>query len=103
MNKKVSFTWELKGAGWKWEATHYEGGGIFFGKVTSPFAPSGELGTWYYWEVKQNGGVLTKGSQADVDKLLSPKGTQKAMAFQQGAMDGRELVKKTIEETRSMF
>ena len=106
MNKKVSFTWELKGAGWKWEATHYQGNGIFFGKVTSPYVSYGELGTWYYWEVKQNGGVLTKGSQADIDKLLDTKQTKKAMGFQQRLLgedlSGSKLVKDTIDKTRRM-
>jgi len=85
--KKVSFIWELKGAGWKWEASHYEGSGIFYGKVTSPFCPNGEYGTWYYWEIKKNGAVLTSGSQADVDILVEKKATKKAMDWQQ-AMQG---------------
>lgn len=105
--RKCNFTWELKGAGWKWVASHYEGGGIFYGKVTSPYVPYGEYGTWYYWEIKQNGAVLTSGSQADVDKLLSPKGTQKAMAIQQGILgeidSSKNLVKNAINKGRGLF
>jgi len=74
--KKVSFVWELKGAGWKWEASHYEGHGIFYGKVTSPYVPNGEYGTWYYKEIIQNGAILTSGNQADVDKLIETKATK---------------------------
>lgn len=85
--RKCNFTWEIAGAGWKWEATHYEGSGIFYGKVTSPYSPQGEYGTWYYWEIMKNGAVLTKGSQADVDKLVQTKGSKKAMAYQQAILD----------------
>lgn len=80
--RKCNFTWELRSAGWKWEASHYEGNGIFYGKVTSPYT-SGDYGTWYLWEILQNGAVLTKGSQADVDKLTQTKGAKKAMMVQQ--------------------
>ena len=89
--RKVNFTWELKNAGWKWEASHYEGNGIFFGKVSSPFVPSGELGTWYLWEILQNGAVLTKGSQADVLAITSSKQSQKAMKVQKQAYTTGEL------------
>jgi len=82
MKRKVNFIWEIPHAGWRWVATHYEGSGIFFGKVTSPFVPDGEFGSWYYWDMKQNGAILVQGSQAELDKLLGSKSTQKAMAIQ---------------------
>jgi len=87
MNKKVNFTWELKGKDWKWEATNYEGHGIFFGKVTSPYVPSGEYGSWYHQEIINEGAVLTKGSFDELNKLLSTEGTKKAMKFQKEFMD----------------
>jgi hypothetical protein len=89
MNKKVNFIWELQGGSWRWVATHYQGNGIFFGQVFSPFTPEGEYGTWYYWEIKQNGAVLVRGSQQELDKLLSTKQTQKAMQYQKAVMEKR--------------
>jgi hypothetical protein len=82
MQRKVNFIWEIPFAGWRWEASRYEGNGIFFGKVKSPFVPDGELGTWYYWDIKQNGAILVQGSQTELDKLIGSKSTQKAMEFQ---------------------
>ena len=85
--RKVNFTWEIKNAGWKWEASHYEGNGIFYGKVTSPFVPYGEYGTWYLWEILQNGAMLTKGTQQEVDAITSSKQSQKAMKVQKAFFD----------------
>lgn len=52
--KKVSFIWK-NNSGWTWTAEKYEGNGIFFGKVTSPYVPEGEYGTWYLWEIERDG------------------------------------------------
>ena len=85
MNKKVNFVWVLPG--WKWTATHYQGNGIFYGLVTSPFVTDGEYGTWYYQEIKSQGARLIVGSQTELDSLLNTKQTQKAMAYQSAVMD----------------
>jgi hypothetical protein len=92
MQRKVSFTWQTLDGSWRWVATHYEGNGIFFGKVTSPFVPNGELGTWYVWELKENPSVrLVKGSPAELNKLLATKQTEKAIKFQKSARLERKL------------
>jgi len=98
MEKKVNFVW--KTSGWLWEATHYNGHGIFYGKVTSPFVPNGEFGTWYYWEIKQIGAVLTKGNQQELNKLLNKKQTQKDMEWQQRVMEQPEQLQPHIGEGR---
>lgn len=88
MRRKVHFVWEIILAGWRWEATHYEGNGIFFGRVKSPYVPEGELGTWYYWEIVNNGAVLVEGDANQLKILLSAKSAQKAMTYQQAVMGG---------------
>jgi hypothetical protein len=65
--KKVNFVWSV--ADWKWEASEYQGNGIFFGKVTSPIVPDGEYGTWYLWEIEQNGAKLIKGDISELNIL----------------------------------
>ena len=67
MAKKVDFTWKV--GGWTWEAEKYEGNGIFFGKVTSPIVPKGEYGTWYLWEIENEGAKLVKGNSAELEML----------------------------------
>ncbi len=83
MAKKVDFVWELPGGSWRWTATEYQGHGIFFGKVTSPYTSEGEYGTWYYWEIVQNGAVLIKGNKILLNRMLEKKSVKKAMAYQQ--------------------
>jgi hypothetical protein len=78
MAKKVAFTWKLPG--WTWEATRYEGNGVFYGKVTSPFTPSGEYGTWYLWEIENEGAKLVSGDGAVIDKIRQK--TKKTATFQ---------------------
>jgi len=65
--KKVNFIWSV--GDWKWEASEYQGHGIFFGKVTSPIVPDGEYGTWYLWEIEQNGAKLIKGDISELNIL----------------------------------
>ncbi len=84
MNKKVNFVWELKEHGWRWEASHYQGNGIFYGKVTSPFVPSGEFGTWYIWEIEQNGAILVSGNKEELDEIK--KKSQKVQIIQKALM-----------------
>jgi len=67
MMKKVDFVWKV--GGWTWEAEKYEGNGIFFGKVTSPIVPEGEYGTWYLWEIENEGAKLVKGNSAELEML----------------------------------
>jgi hypothetical protein len=85
MVKKVSFKWELPDKSWTWEATRYEGNGIFFGKVTSPFVPEGEWGTWYLWEIERNGARLVKGDKAFIVQVK--KRSAKTMEVQKSWMD----------------
>ena len=68
--RKCSFVWKSPDGSWTWTATHYEGNGIFFGTVTSPYVPDGEMGTWYYNDIATY--PLVKGSEAELDKLLKP-------------------------------
>lgn len=83
MKRKVNFVWKTVDGSWTWTSTHYEGNGIFYGKVTSPFVPHGEYGTWYVHELKGNPSVrLIKGSSAELDKLLDTKQTKDAIKFQ---------------------
>lgn len=84
MRRKVSLMWRTVDGSWTWTSTHYEGNGIFFGKVTSPFVPHGEYGTWYAHELMSNPMVkLVRGSQAELKKLLNTAQTKKAIKFQQ--------------------
>lgn len=69
MKRKVDFVWELPLTTWRWEASHYEGNGIFFGKVSSPFVPKGEYGNWYLWEIEQEGAILVKGDKTLLAKI----------------------------------
>jgi hypothetical protein len=73
--KKVNFVW--KSGNWTWEANKYEGNGIFFGKVTSPYTPEGEWGTWYLWEIEEQGAKLIKGDQTLLDVLKEKIGRDK--------------------------
>lgn len=67
--RKVSFTWK-NSQGWKWEASEYQGHGIFFGKVTSPYVPEGEYGTWYLWEIEKDGyAQLVEGDAELLNKI----------------------------------
>ena len=87
MRRKVSFVWKTLDGSWVWTSTHYEGNGIFFGKVTSPFVPQGEYGTWYVHQLIGNPAVrLVKGTQAELNKMLNSKQTQKAMELQKKIM-----------------
>jgi hypothetical protein len=65
--KKVNFVW--KAGNWTWEATKYEGNGIFFGKVTSPYVPEGEYGTWYLWQIEEQGAKLVRGNKVELDVI----------------------------------
>ena len=67
MSKKMVFIWKLPG--WTWESIKYEGNGIFYGKVTSPYVPTGEYGTWYLWEIEGQGAKLVKGDKQLLDKI----------------------------------
>jgi hypothetical protein len=67
MSKKMVFVWKLPG--WTWEASRYEGNGIFYGKVTSPFVKDGEWGTWYLWEIEKEGARLVSGDKAVLDDI----------------------------------
>lgn len=69
--KKVNFVWAVPG--WRWEATHYNGHGIFFGRVTSPYVPQGEYGTWYLWEIEGSGARLVKGDKKKLDEIKKKK------------------------------
>jgi hypothetical protein len=93
MPKKVDIMWK-NGEGWTWLATRYEGNGIFYGKVTSPFVPEGEYGTWYLWEIEEDGGaILFKGDE----KFLNEIKRKSAAAMDiQRAMMGR--AKKNLQE-----
>lgn len=82
--RKVSFTWK-NNTGWKWEATEYQGHGIFFGKVTSPIVPEGEYGTWYLWEIEKDGkAYLVEGDKELLAKIKEKSG--KTMERQQKIM-----------------
>jgi hypothetical protein len=67
MSKKVDFVWKL--ANWTWEAQKYEGNGIFYGKVTTPYVPEGEYGTWYLWEIEEQGAKLVRGNKIELDVI----------------------------------
>ena len=82
MARKVKFIWKARD--WTWEATRYEGNGIFYGKVTTPIVPHGEYGTWYLWEIELNGAVLVKGDKARLDKIRET--SKKAMEMQRVLM-----------------
>jgi len=83
MRKKVNFVRQTVDNQWKWKATHYEGNGVFYGLVTSPYVPQGEYGTWYVWELQSNPAVkLITGSPTVLKKLLDTEQTKKAIKFQ---------------------
>lgn len=65
--KKVNFAW--KAGNWTWEASRYEGNGIFYGKVTTPYVPEGEWGTWYLWEIEEQGAKLIRGNKVELDVI----------------------------------
>jgi hypothetical protein len=65
--KKVDFIWKY--GNWKWQATKYEGNGIFYGKVTTPYVPEGEWGTWYLWEIEEQGAKLIRGNKTELDVI----------------------------------
>jgi hypothetical protein len=65
--KKVDFVWKV--ANWTWEASRYEGNGIFYGKVTTPYVPEGEWGTWYLWEIEEQGAKLVRGNKIELDVI----------------------------------
>ena len=80
MPTKVIFAWELPNKSWKWEATKYEGNGIFFGKVTSPIVPDGEWGTWYLWDIENVDAKLGSGDKELLAKIRA--GSKKAREIQ---------------------
>jgi len=95
MKRKVSFAWETRDGSWIWTATHYEGNGVFYGKVRSPYVPYGEYGTWYIWELEGNPSViLVSGGRDELKKLLATKQTEKAIKFQKAIMLERKLKRK---------
>jgi hypothetical protein len=69
MRRKVDFIWTI--GDWRWEASHYEGNGIFYGKVTSPYTPTGEYGTWYIWEIESQGAKLVRGNPQELQEMIS--------------------------------
>lgn len=89
------FVWKLPDGSWKWEAMKYEGNGIFYGKVTSPIVPDGEYGTWYIWDVEQNGGVLIQGNPKTYQEIK--KTSQKAQQLQKSVLG---WAKKTYYKKR---
>jgi len=88
MSKNVSFKWK-NNVGWTWEATKYEGNGVFFGKVTSPYVTDGEYGTWYLWELEESGsGVrLVEGDAGLLAKIR--KYSEKSMLIQKAILKRR--------------
>lgn len=84
--KTGKFVWETPDKSWRWEATKYQGNGIFFGKVTSPYVPEGEWGTWYVWEVEQNAKLVS----GDKEKLTEmKKKSERAQTLQKALLGGR--------------
>jgi hypothetical protein len=81
--RQAKFVWQTSDKTWKWEATKYEGNGIFFGKVTSPIVPEGEWGTWYVWEVEQHA-KLIEGDSGLLAKLKEK--SKKAQRMQQAIL-----------------
>lgn len=84
--KQGKFVWETPDKSWRWEATKYQGNGIFFGKVTSPYVPEGEWGTWYVWEVEQNA-KLVAGDRDALAKMK--KKSERAQTLQKALLGGR--------------
>jgi hypothetical protein len=68
MPKKVHFIWATPDSRWTWTATRYEGNGIFYGRVNSPYVPDGEYGTWYLWEVEKHAN-LVEGDRKLLDEI----------------------------------
>lgn len=62
----------------------YEGHGIFYGVVTSPYVPTGEYGTWYIWEIEEVGAKLVKGDRKKLDEIR--KKSEKARKMQKFMM-----------------
>jgi len=95
MRRKVNFKWQTRDGSWTWTATHYEGNGVFYGEVRSPYVPHGEYGTWYVWELEQNPSViLVFGNKEELKKLLATKQTEKAIKFQKAILLERKLKRK---------
>jgi hypothetical protein len=93
MIKKVDMVWE-NNMGWKWQATNYEGNGIFFGKVTSPFVPEGEYGSFYLWEIEEDGKArLVKGDKSFLEEIK--RKSAKAIEMQKMMMG---KAKRTLQE-----
>jgi hypothetical protein len=84
--KGAKFVWETPDKSWRWEATKYQGNGIFFGKVTSPYVPEGEWGTWYVWEVEENA-KLVAGDRDALAKMK--KNSERAQTLQKALLGGR--------------
>jgi len=82
--RKVRFVWK-NNLGWTWEASEYQGNGIFFGKVTSPYVPEGEHGTWYLWEIERDGGAVLAEGDNELLQRIKEK-SSKAAKMQQVLM-----------------
>lgn len=95
MSKKVNMIWK-NDVGWTWEADHYEGNGIFFGKVSTPYVPEGEYGSFYLWEIEKDGRAkLVMGDQKFIDEVK--RKSKKAMDFQRMMMDSsRKKMKEVV-------
>lgn len=86
---KARYVWELPNGSWRWVSTRYEGSGIFYGQVFTPYTPYGEFGTWYYYEIKDNGANLVEGNKEALDITMNdPKllGTMKMQKTMMGAL-----------------
>lgn len=81
--RRMKVVWKTPDGSWRWVAEKYEGNGVFFGQVFSPFVPDGEYGTWYMWEVEQNARVV-EGDPKVLDAIR--KKSKKVMKVQKSWM-----------------
>lgn len=81
--QRLRAVWRTADGSWTWEAEKYEGNGVFYGKVTSPFVPDGEYGTWYLWEVEMNAS-LVEGDRELIDAIKNK--SKKAVRVQKAWM-----------------